>query len=61
MSYIFGELDDLETVVDTVEMQFKSGAEKVPVQFVSVHLQMYADDENETPYNWDMDIGYISP
>ena len=42
-------------------MSFKKGGLPVPVQFVTVNLQMYADDPDETPYNWTMDIGYISP
>ena len=62
ISYIFGTLDDFETIKRTEMIEFKKGSgEKVPVNFVNVDLQIYGNDAEETPYNWNMDVGYIDP
>jgi hypothetical protein len=61
VSYIFGKLDDLDTVVNSEMMEFENGKGKIPVDFVNVNLQLYADDDAQTPYSWNMDIGYIDP
>lgn len=47
VSYIFGKIDDLDTVVDggSVEMKFDHEFDPVPVNFVNVNLQLYANDD----------------
>jgi len=42
-------------------IKFKDDADPVPVNFVNVDLQIYGNDAEETPYNWNMDVGYIDP
>jgi len=61
VSYIFGTIDDLDTVVKSEEMVFEEGVEPIPVNFINVNLQLYAQDDAETPYSWNMDIAYIDP
>lgn len=61
VSYIFGTIDDLDTVVKSQEMQFAEGYDPIPVNFINVNLQLYANDDAETPYSWNMDIAYIDP
>ncbi len=61
ISYIFGKLDDLQTVQSTEFMSFKHGSDPIPVQFVNVDLQLYEDDDIERPMSFNMDVGYIDP
>ena len=62
ISYIFGNPDDFVGDVKATEMMsFKHEAPEVPVQFVETNLQLYANDDDETPYSFWMDIGYIHP
>lgn len=45
-------------------MVFKEGGQEVKVDFYTVTMTMTsenAEDNTETPYSWDMSIGYISP
>lgn len=61
ISYIFGKLDGFERIKSTEMMKFNNGSDLIPVQFVNVDLQIYADDPDQTPFSWNMDIGYIDP
>ena len=61
VSYIFGTIDDLDTVVKSQEMEFTEGVGPIPVNFITVNLQLYAQDDAETPYSWEMDVAYIDP
>lgn len=31
------------------------------MQFVTTNMQLYGNDDDETPYDFTMDIGYIHP
>ena len=42
-------------------MRFKANADTVPVTFVDTNLQMYLDDDAQTPVNFNMKIGWIDP
>ena len=42
-------------------MQFKEGAEKVPVTFTDTNLQLYMDDDAQTPVSFNMKVGWIDP
>ena len=66
ISYIFGKPDDFGSMepngVET--MVFKEGGGEVQVEFYTVTLTLTSvntTDNSETPYSWEMSIGYISP
>ena len=61
ISYIFGANDSFYGDGETVDMQFKTGAEKVPVKFTDTNLQLYLDDDAKTPVNFNMKMGWIDP
>ena len=66
ISYIFGSPDDfgLMNPDGSETMVFKEGGQEVKVDFYTVTMTMTsenAEDNSETPYSWDMSIGYISP
>ena len=61
MSYVFGTLDDFDVIKRTEMIDFRHGNNPIPVNFVNVNLQLYGIDDAETPYNWNMDVGYIDP
>ena len=61
ISYMFGKLDDFMGIKATEMMSFKHGADSIPVNFVNVDLQLYENDDAETPHSFNMDIGLIDP
>lgn len=65
ISYIFGEPDDYAEIKSTEKMSFKKdkNGKGTPVecQFATVDLQLYEDNDEQTPHNWSMDVCFISP
>ncbi len=62
VSYIFAELLDLDTTVgEEVQLKFDPDYDAVPANFVNLNLQMYADDDAQTPYSFNMDVAFIDP
>ena len=62
ISYIFGKPDDWAKIQATETMSFRSdGSYPVEVIFATVNLQLYEDNDEQTPHNWQMDVGFIDP
>ena len=54
----------MEKVGDDVDMVFKDGGLNVTIAFYRTTLTMNSinmEDNTETPYSWEMNMGYISP